>query len=142
MVLHTGSDEPACAFDLVFSVVADPGLTQNLTPIPTCEFLVPETVLGVGTIFALLVIERMCRGSQCHDGPTGVGIIDNMLHLLIREFTETDKKHHQVGRLKSLQAGDVIKRFRIDLTGLFVDRKKHRTLEPVMFRQDFGQMGH
>ena len=85
------------------------------------------------------VVEGMRGRSQADDRLARFDVIDNMLHLLVRQFAKAGEDHQQVGRIEGFQPRDVL-RAGIDEAGLRIDGKEHRALAAVMDGEDLGQL--
>ena len=54
-------------------------------------------------------------------------------------MAESREDDHQISGIQRLQPGDIAPVVRADFAGLLIDRKQHRTLEPVPCREQLRQ---
>ncbi len=67
-------------------------------------------------------------------------MLDDVLHLFVRQVAKAGGDNHQVGRSESLQAGDVVPNHGVDRPSLGVHREEHRALEPMVFSEDLTEL--
>jgi hypothetical protein len=82
----------------------------------------------------------MGTGSNCDDGPTGLNIVYEDLHLIVGKIAPPHEQHHQICFAERLETRDAPVIFRVDRPVGRVDRKQHGALEPVVNRQNFGKL--
>src|SRR5262249_21386131 len=68
-----------------------------------------------------------------------VQIIDEMLHLLVRQLAKSKGHDAQIRRVQRFHSGDIGLSHWINGSISGIDREKHRALEPMAHRQDFSQ---
>ena len=76
----------------------------------------------------------MSGRAQADNGPSPVQVIDKVLHLLVGPVLEAGEDHHEICRLKSLQARDI--GMPRDNLPLVVHSEEDGTFEPMMPGQD------
>jgi hypothetical protein len=69
------------------------------------RLVVPRVLRERGTRTADL--ERMCGRAESHHRPTTIDVVDDVLHLAVRELLEAGGNDEQIGRLQRLEARDV-----------------------------------
>ncbi len=65
----------------------------------------------------------MRRRAQADDRFAGVDVVDDMLHLIVRQFAEASGDDHQIGFVQRRQAWNIARVVRIDQVRFGVDRK-------------------
>ena len=144
VILHFGDDFPPRAFLAVVAVVVHPGLPQHLATITALEFrirVVPR-IFRVGTLQIHLVIEGVGRCTQRDNGPPGVGVVNDLLHLGVGQFTKAGEEHHEIGVGQGIQAGNVVQGGGVDFATFLVDGEEHGTRETVPHGQNLGHLWH
>ena len=89
----------------------------------------------------LLIVERMRGSAQGDDGPAGLGIVDDLFHLLVGQFQPACEQDYQICVAQRFQARDVVDGVGVDPARLPVDGKKYRAVETVAFGQDLRECG-
>ena len=120
-------------------------LTCQLT---FAEHLLPEAALVVLAVIAIGVfrvgvpgsIEGVSRCSETHDGLAGIEVVDEVLHLFVREVLETQEDDHEVGRFQVRETRDP-GAAGLDEAGLLVGGEEDAALEAVVLRQDPAERG-
>jgi hypothetical protein len=105
------------------SVVRDPGLAEHLSAVAAGELLIVVAVLRVRALQALLIVERMRGSPQRDNRPAGVRIIDDLFHLLVRQFQPASEEDHKIRAAQRLDARNIVDRVGVYLSGLAIDRK-------------------
>ena len=82
----------------------------------------------------------MSARAQCHDRFAREEIVGEMLHLIIRPSAKAQQHDAQIRRSQRLHARLVVLRVWFDLA--ILDGEKHGAFEPVMNRQNLGQLRH
>src|SRR5262245_44923617 len=121
MLLLSRRDNAASALLLVRSVVRDPGLAEYLPAIAAGELFVVITVLRVRALRVLLIVERMSGGTQSDNRPAGVRIIDDLFHLLVRQFQPAREQHHEIRAAQCFKARNIVDRVGVDLSRPSID---------------------
>ena len=97
MVLHALGDQPPGALHLMVPVVGDPGLAQDLPAVTALVIgAASEGVLGVEAVLVLHIVERVGSGPQRDDRPARVRVVDDLLHLLVRQFAKSREEDQQI----------------------------------------------
>jgi hypothetical protein len=68
----------------------------------------------------LRVIEGVRCGPQAHDGPAGIGVIDDLFHLAVRQFQKAREQDHQIGFSQRFKTWDVFRGGWIDRARLAI----------------------
>ena len=127
------------ALPTMVSVVVDPSLTQHATTESPLRLAMLPMVILVGRLLA--EIECMGRGPQADHRAARLHIVDDVLHLIVRQIAEPGGDNHQVGCVESLESGDVVVLVGVDLTAGGVDREQDRTFETVAVGQNLAELG-
>src|SRR5205807_2124141 len=135
--LAPGEDAPR-ALLAVLAVVIDPGFAQHLP----AKAAAPRAVVPgeFRECLPCLDVECMRRGPHADNRPAGFQVIDDMLHLLVRQIAEAREDNHQVGRVERLQAGDVVANIWINRAVPGVNGEEDRALVAMMPGEDPGQL--
>ena len=117
-------------------VLAQDHAAKALRPFLFRAFVTPI----VNLVLSLEAAERVGGGAERNHRPSRFHVVDNVLHLNIRQIAESREQDHQVGRIQSFQSRDVVALVGIDGAVLRVDREQHSALEAMLLCQDFRQL--
>ncbi len=132
------SDHASCALLAVVAVMTDPRFAENLPAKTAVPLLGVPGISSVGRV--RLQGECMRGRPQADDGPAGLHVFDNVLHLLIRQLSKAREDGHQIGGPQCFQAGNIVSLVGIDRAVFGIDGEEDRALESMMGRQDLGQL--
>ena len=79
----------------------------------------------------LHIIKRVRRGPQPHNRPAGIRVVDDLLHLVIRQFQIAREEDHQIRLAQRFETRNVVHRRRINRAGFAIDGIKHGAAEAV-----------
>ena len=79
---------------VICTVMARPGLTENLSAEAADVFLLRIDVVELGIGLPLRNLESMRRRSQTDDRSAAIEIVGDMLHLLVRQIAKTKEDDH------------------------------------------------
>src|SRR5438876_9461588 len=96
MVFELFVNDAARAFLAVGAVMTDPGVAQNLLAATARPFLALPVEFGVWALLVARVLEGMSGSANGENRFAGIQIIDEVLHLVVRQFPKAQLHHHQV----------------------------------------------
>jgi hypothetical protein len=121
------------------AVMGNPSFAEHLAAESALPLLAIPTVSAIG--LTLLELECMRGRAEGHNGPAPLHVFDNVLHLVVREIPEPREDDQQVSMVQDFEPWDIVSAFRVDGAISRINREQHGALEPVVTRQDFGQLG-
>src|SRR5207249_8134827 len=74
------------------AMMADPGLAQHLSTETTFPFFAVPRIASIGRAF--FEGEGMRRRSHANNGPARFDVIDDVLHLVVRQFSKPSEDDH------------------------------------------------
>ena len=129
-------------FLLEFAIMCNPGIAQNLLAKPTQPSLALKIPILIGASAVGRITKRMGCISNTQNRFPSIDIINDMLHVCIRQFTKAGKHYHKICAFKSFQTGDIIRLVGIDEPGYRINRKQHGAFVSMMLRKDLGKHAH
>ena len=121
-----------------------PRLAEHL---PAEALFVLFAAVGPAVFRKLAVLwnaEGVRRGPQADDRLARFDVIDEVLHLLIRQIAEPQAEHREISRLQRLDPrrviGQLVVVVRLDKPGLRINRKQHGAFEAMMLRENLRQL--
>src|SRR6478672_535517 len=117
MVLLLRIEEQTRALLVIGSVVRYPRLAKNLPSKPTGIVVLVLPVELPKLRVRTLDLKRVRRGPEPNDGPPEIEIVDDLLHLVVREILKPEEDNQEIGGLERLQPRDV-RAARLDEAGL------------------------
>jgi hypothetical protein len=119
------------AFNQIFAVVRYPGFAQNQPSPAAFRVFAGGVKTGIRAVGAFGVTEGMRGIADANDRFARVGVVDNVLHLLIRQLSPAQKRNQQIRGLQLLKTGNVVFDLRIDRPIRRIDGKEHCALEAL-----------
>ena len=144
---HAGSDsclrlnkDGTSALAAMIAMMCHPCLAQHLASeaaLPAFNLAVP----GVTRVrLAGVDCKSVRRGSDANDRPPGFHVVDDPLHLVVRQAAKSSEQNQEIGLFECLEAGDVAPLMRIDGAVAWVDREQDRAIEALTIGEDLRQL--
>jgi len=139
VLLVFGDDLYAGGLLVIASVMADPGVAEDLVAKAFFEFLSFVLEVVAGEFFPGRDFESVRRGAESDDGSAALQVFVDMDHLVVGEIEEAREDEHEFSVLESFEA--------LDVGGagcdfaLLVDSEENGRFEAVMFGKDAGEGG-
>jgi len=142
MIFEFGIDDAASTFGAVVAVVIDPGIAKELLTEAAGPFAAAVIVFGVGALFIAFVGEGVGGGADTEDGFAGIDEVDEVFHVRVGQFPESEEQDEHIGLIEGGQAGDVGLVDGVDGAVLGVEGEEDGASKAVVDGEDAGEHGH